>query len=176
MSNPELDDETMSTLENATGVYQQVIDLMMNTIRKHTPEGAKDIDDLVSAGLVRLVLQADAKGMELYAIDKDNQFCTSSVALFVLLPLPCWLVVFIALFGTLDRLQLLFSPGKHIEAVNEVIRLRLAHQREIMDRPATASRRSRSPIGVVNNRPPLCQSVKFFRVQPDCAIKLAVNC
>lgn len=73
MSNPELDDETINKLENATGVYQRVIDLMMIIMRKHTSEGAKDIDDLVSAGLVRLVLQADANGMELYAIDKDNQ-------------------------------------------------------------------------------------------------------
>lgn len=73
MTIKKLDEEIMNTLENATGVYQQVIDLMMNTMRKHTPEGAKDVDDLVSAGLVRLVLQADANGMELYAIDKDNQ-------------------------------------------------------------------------------------------------------
>lgn len=29
MSNPELDEEIMNTLENATGIYLQVIDLMM---------------------------------------------------------------------------------------------------------------------------------------------------
>ncbi|SCY31074.1 hypothetical protein [Nitrosospira sp. Nsp13] len=73
MSNPELDEEIMNTLENATGVYQQVIDLMMIAIRKNRPEAAKDIDDIVNGGLARLILQADAKGMELYAIDKDKQ-------------------------------------------------------------------------------------------------------
>lgn len=73
MSNPELDEEIMNTLENATGVYQQVIDLMMIALRKNKPDAAKDIDELVSTGLIRLILQADAKGMELYAIDKDKQ-------------------------------------------------------------------------------------------------------
>lgn len=71
--NAELDQEIMNTLENATGVYQQVIDLMMIAIRKDRPAAAKDIDDIVNGGLARLILQADSKGMELYAIDKDKQ-------------------------------------------------------------------------------------------------------
>ena len=73
MSNIELDEEIMNTLENATGVYQQVIDFMMIAIRKNKPEAAKDIDDIVNAGLARLILQTDSKGMELYAIDKEKK-------------------------------------------------------------------------------------------------------
>ena len=69
----ETSEEIMDALENATHVAEQVCGLMMTAIRQENAQAADDVDDLLKSGKARLVLQADAIGLKLFAIDAQNK-------------------------------------------------------------------------------------------------------
>jgi hypothetical protein len=70
--NSKLDQSILTTLEKARVTSIQITELMMITLRRFHPDVADEVDDLLELGQVRLVVQSDAIGIKLFAIDHQN--------------------------------------------------------------------------------------------------------
>lgn len=67
-----LDKSILNTLETARQTAVQVTELMMIALRRFHPDAADEIDEMIELGQVRLVVQSDAIGLKLFAIDSEN--------------------------------------------------------------------------------------------------------
>lgn len=67
-----LDKSILTTLETARKTAVQVTELMMIALRRFNPDVADEVDDMLELGQVRLVVQSDAIGLKLFAIDQEN--------------------------------------------------------------------------------------------------------
>jgi hypothetical protein len=67
-----LDQSILATLEKARVTSVQVTELMMIALRRFNPDVADEVDDMLELGQARLVVQSDAIGLKLFAIDHQN--------------------------------------------------------------------------------------------------------
>lgn len=86
----EIDKEILDTLENGVKTSLQIMELMVVAIGRNNPEAANDIDELINTGKVRLVLQADVNGLELFAVGADNKVIGGPLLAYRRAERPTW--------------------------------------------------------------------------------------